>query len=43
MAHPPYNQVVQSREATYVPTAPDQTWTRHCPACRELLQKISPL
>ncbi len=43
MPHPTYNRVMQSREATYAPTAPDQTWTRHCPACRELMQKTLPL
>ena len=43
MASATYNGVVQSHVVTYVPTALDQTWTRHCPACRECLQKPSPL
>jgi len=36
----PHNPVVPSRIATI---SVDHFWTRHCPACRKLLHKTSPL
>lgn len=43
MVNPTLDQDVRWREAASASTALAEIWTRHCPACKDWLQKTWPL